>query len=167
MKTLALFRHAKSSWDDERLDDHDRPLAPRGHRDAPRMGKRLARHKLEPDLLLTSTALRARETASYLAAALGIGQVQIRVERRIYLASPDALLCVIAALDDSLGTVLLVGHNPGLTDLANRLLPTLELDNLPTAAVVAVKCDLLRWRDIDSATLALGFYESPKQGSTD
>ena len=167
MKTLALFRHAKSSWEDENLDDHDRPLAPRGHRDAPRMGKRLARRGLDPDLLLTSTALRARETADYLAAALGLARSRIRVERRIYLASPGELLKVIAALDDSLASVLLVGHNPGLTDLANMLLPSLDLDNLPTAGVVAVRSSAVRWKDIDSATLALGFYDSPKQGSPD
>lgn len=167
MKTLVLFRHAKSSWDDECLDDHDRPLAPRGHRDAPRMGKRLARRGLVPDLLLTSTALRARETANHLAAALGLAGSRIRVERRIYLAGPDELLKVIAALDDSLGNVLLVGHNPGLTDLVNRLLPSLELDNLPTAGVVAIECDIVRWKDIDSETLALGFYDSPRQGAAD
>ena len=101
------------------------------------MGKRLARRGLDPDLLLTSTALRARETADYLAAALDIERSRIRVERRIYLASPGELLKVIAALDDSLASVLLVGHNPGLTDLANMLLPSLDLDNLPTAGVVA------------------------------
>jgi phosphohistidine phosphatase len=167
MKTLVLFRYAKSSWEDENLDDHDRPLAPRGRRDAPVMGKRLARRGLEPDLLLTSTAARARETADYLAAALGLAQSQIRVERRIYLASPGELLKVIGALDDDLGIVLLVGHNPGLTELANRLLPSLDLDNLPTAGVVAVECDIARWKDIDSATLALDFHDSPKQGTTD
>ncbi len=167
MKTLVLLRHAKSSWDDDRLDDHDRPLAPRGHRDAPRMGKRLARRGFDPDLLLTSSAVRARETADYLAAALELAQSRIRIERRIYLASPDELLKVIAALDDSLANVLLVGHNPGLTDLANRLLPSLGLDNLPTAGVVAVECDIVRWKDIDSGALALEFYDSPRQGSTD
>ena len=167
MKTLVLFRHAKSSWDDERLDDHDRPLAPRGDRDAPRMGKRLARRKLDPDLLLTSTALRARATADHLAAALGLARSRIRVERRIYLASPGELLQVIADLDDNLASVLLVGHNPGLTDLANMLLPSLRLDNLPTAGVVAIECAAARWKDIDSAALTLGFFDSPKKGSPD
>jgi phosphohistidine phosphatase len=167
MKTLALFRHAKSSWDDEKLDDHERPLAPRGRRDAPLMGKRLARRGLEPDLLLTSTAVRARETSDYLAKALGLAASRMRADRRIYLASPGDLLKVIAALDDSLGTVLLVGHNPGLTDLANRLLPSLELDNLPTAGIVAIECDTARWRHIETATLTLGFCDSPKQDSTD
>lgn len=164
MKLLTLVRHAKSSWDDERLDDHDRPLAPRGHRDAPRMGKRLAQRQLDPDLLLTSTALRARETADYLAAALGVSPSSIRVERRIYLASPGELLRIVGELDDGLENVLLVGHNPGLTDLANMLLPSLRLDNLPTAGVVAVDCETSRWKDIDSADLSLRFYDFPKQG---
>jgi len=167
MKTLVLFRHAKSSWDDERLDDHDRPLAPRGQRDAPRMGKRLARRKLDPDLLLTSTALRARETADCLAAALGLAQSRIRVLRRIYLASPGELLKLIAGLDDGLECVVLVGHNPGLTELANRLLPSLKLDNLPTAGVVAIECGTERWKNLESGKLVLGFFDSPKQGGTD
>jgi phosphohistidine phosphatase len=167
MKTLTLVRHAKSSWKDERLDDHDRPLAPRGHRDAPRIGKRLARRGLDPDLLLTSTAARARATADYLAAALGLGSSRIRVERRVYLASPGELLDIITGLDDELGSVLLVGHNPGLTELANMLLPSLHLDNLPTAGVVAIKCDTARWQNLDSAALALDFCEFPKKGSTD
>ena len=167
MKTLVLVRHAKSSWDDERLDDHDRPLAPRGHRDAPRMGKRLARRELDPDLLLTSTALRARETANYLATALGIARSRIQVERRIYLASPDELLRVIADLDDKHETVLLVGHNPGLTDLANRLLPSLKLDNLPTAGIVAIECDAMRWQDFEASARTPGFHDFPKKDSTD
>jgi phosphohistidine phosphatase len=167
MKQLTLVRHAKSSWDDERLDDHERPLAPRGHRDAPRMGERLKRLKLEPDLLLTSTARRARETADYLAAALDIPSSGIRADRGIYLASPAELLAILARLDDSLESVVLVGHNPGFTELANRLLPSLRLDNLPTAAVVAVDCDTVRWRDIESASRTLRFYETPKKGATD
>ena len=167
MKQLILVRHAKSSWDDERLDDHDRPLAPRGHRDAPRMGKRLARRKLAPDLLLTSTARRARETADYIAAALDIPRSRMASESGIYLASPGELLRVLAGLDDRADSVLLVGHNPGLTELANLLLPSLRLDNLPTAGVVAVDCDTARWRDIESAGFVLDFCDSPKQAAAE
>jgi phosphohistidine phosphatase len=167
MKTLTLLRHAKSSWDDERLDDHDRPLADRGHRDARRMGKRLARRKFHPELLLTSTALRARETSDYLAAALELAESRSRIERGIYLASPDELLRVVAGLDDALESVLLIGHNPGLTQLANLLLPSLRLDNLPTAGVIAIDCAVDRWREMDGAGCTLRFYDSPKQNSSD
>jgi phosphohistidine phosphatase len=167
MKLLTLFRHAKSDWDDPGLADHDRPLAPRGHRDAPRMGKRLARRELVPDLLLTSTALRARQTADYLVAALKLAAGRVRKERGVYLASPGELLRILAELDDGLEHVLLVGHNPGLTELANRLLPSLKLDNLPTAGCVAVDCDMAHWRDIDSARLRLRFYDFPKKPGAD
>jgi phosphohistidine phosphatase len=163
MKLLTLFRHAKSDWDDPGLADHDRPLAPRGHRDAPRMGKRLARRELVPDLLLTSTALRARQTADYLVAALGLAASRVRQERSVYLASPGELLRILAELDDRLANVLLVGHNPGLTELANRLLPSLRLDNLPTAGHVAIDCDMAHWREIGSAGFRLRFYDYPKK----
>jgi phosphohistidine phosphatase len=163
MKLLTLFRHAKSSWDDPELDDHDRPLAERGHRDARRMGKRLARRELSPDRLLTSTALRARQTAEYLADALGLAANAVRVERRIYLASPGELLAVLAKVDPAVDSLLLIGHNPGLTELTNRLLPKLKLDNLPTAGAVGVECDCAGWHDIDSAEFTLRFYDFPKQ----
>jgi phosphohistidine phosphatase len=167
MKILTLFRHAKSSWDDERLDDHDRPLAERGHRDARRMGKRLARREHRPDLLLTSSALRARQTADYLIAALDLGESRVRTERRIYLASPGDLLQVLEGLDDELRHVLLVGHNPGLTQLVNMLLPALRLDNLPTAGVVAIHCHARRWRNLAEADRELDFYDSPKSDRKD
>lgn len=167
MKLLTLFRHAKSSWDDSSLDDHDRPLAPRGHRDAERMAKRLASQGHAPDLLLTSTALRARETADYLAAALDLAGERLRIERAIYLATPDQLLRVISGQDDGLESVLLVGHNPGLTEFANALLPSLRLDNLPTAGVIAIDCDVQRWSEVGASRPSLRFYDSPKKGSAD
>jgi phosphohistidine phosphatase len=167
MKLLTLLRHAKSSWDDTRLDDHDRPLAERGHRDAPSMGERLARRRLNPDLLLTSTAERARQTAEYVSSALGLPASRTRIERRLYLASPGELLLLLAEIDDGIESLLLIGHNPGLTELANRLLPFLRLDNLPTTGVLAIDCDATSWKRIDRADLSLRFYDFPKNATTD
>jgi len=134
VKQLILFRHAKSSWDDD-VGDVDRELAGRGERDAPRMGKRLKARHAHPELIVSSHAARAQRTAELVAKALGIKRKEIRIERALYMASPDDILGVVAAQDDSLSCVLLVGHNPGLTELVNRLLPDLALDNLPTRSI--------------------------------
>ncbi len=163
MKRLTLLRHAKSSWDDVRLDDHDRPLSKRGLRDAPRMGERLARHGLEPDLLLTSSARRARQTAELIEPAFRHARAQLVIEPAIYLASPGDLLAMLAAVDDAIDELILIGHNPGLTVLANMLLPELALDNLPTAGAVAVDCDTPGWSTIDSAAFRLRFHDYPKK----
>jgi len=161
MKRLTLLRHAKSSWDDHGLPDHDRPLAVRGLRDAPTMGKRLAAQGIAPDLLLTSTALRARMTADLVAASLGLAP-PIRTEARIYLASPGELLAIIAAQSEAVSELLLVGHNPGLTQLANMLLPDLKLANLPTAGAVSVEYDGEAWSDLDAGGFRLRCYDYPK-----
>ena len=161
MKRLTLLRHAKSSWDNDRLTDHDRPLAARGLHDAPLMGSRLAEQGLAPGLLLSSTALRARQTAELVAPAFSRIQPRLALEPRLYLATPGEMLAVVAALDDELDEVILIGHNPGLTDLANRMLPNLKLDNLPTAGAIAIDCVVDRWRDIDAASFRLHLRDRP------
>ena len=161
MKQLILFRHAKSSWDDD-VPDVDRELAPRGKRDAPRMGKRLKARHARPALVIASNAARARRTAKLVARALGIDKEQQRTDNALYLASPDAILDVVARQDDAHSCVLLVGHNPGLTELVNRLLPDLALDNLPTSGVVAIDLATARWKDCGTAGAKLAYYDYPK-----
>ena len=161
MKQLILFRHAKSSWKDERSKDVDRPLAPRGNRDAPRMGKRLKARHAAPDLLLASHAKRALETVKLIAEELGHAPGDLEIDENLYLASPERILAVVAKLDDDLDSVLLVGHNPGLTDLVNHLLPNLALDNLPTSGVVAMDFDVRSWREVPTATAKLVYYDYP------
>lgn len=164
MKRLTLLRHAKSSWDDSGIDDHDRPLAARGLRDAPRMGRRLAAHGIAPDAIVSSSAVRARQTAGLVASALGLGEDDILIEPAIYLASPGELLGVLSRIDDAIDELVLVGHNPGLTLLANRLLPNLRLDNLPTAGAVAIDCDTAAWSGLDAAGFRLHACDYPKKG---
>lgn len=161
MKRLILFRHAKSSWKDERSKDVDRPLAGRGKRDAPRMGKRLKARRAAPELILASHAARALETAKLLAKELDYDTAGLEIDEKLYLASPEAILAVVARLDDELASVLLVGHNPGLTDLANRLVPDLALDNLPTSGVVAVDFSASSWREAANAPTKLAYYDYP------
>ncbi len=148
MKTLLILRHAKSSWDDTSLKDHDRPLNPRGVRDAPRMGQLLASEELVPDRVLSSTAVRAQGTAEL---AMGVidGAPDIECTRELYLASPHTYLEVIAARGEDAERLLVVGHNPGITALVTRLTGVCE--EMPTAALAVVELDIDDWSDIESA----------------
>jgi phosphohistidine phosphatase len=133
MKTLFLIRHAKSSWDDPALPDKDRPLGDRGRRDAPKMGKRLAKRDVKPDLILSSPARRALKTAEIIAKKLDYKLKDIVVDDRLYASAVHDLLNVIHKLGDKLERVILFGHNPELTELAHRL--SSEITHMPTCAV--------------------------------
>lgn len=156
------MRHAKSSWDDEALTDHARPLSARGERDAPRMAKRLKKRGERPALYLSSGATRALQTAEIVASELGAARADVRVDDALYLASPATILAVVAAQSDSCSSLIVFGHNPGMTDLVNELAPALALDNLPTAGIVALDCDIARWRDVDAASCRLLYLDYPK-----
>jgi phosphohistidine phosphatase len=147
VKELILVRHAKSSWRDTSLDDHSRPLNKRGKRDAPEMGARLARRGCDPDLLISSTAVRAIETARTIARKLGYPRERILEEERLYHASVNGLIGVISNVDDSVETLMLFGHNPGFTQLANMLGPR-DLFNMPTCAVLHLRFDTTSWNAI-------------------
>jgi phosphohistidine phosphatase len=162
MKHLILLRHAKSSWKNPALDDADRPLAERGERDAPRMGERLKARGAQPTLLLTSPARRALRTAEIVGRALGLGQERSRTVAELYLASPDEIRGVVAAQDDAHDCLLLVGHNPGLTELVNELLPGLALDNLPTAGVVGIDLAASTWTAAARMRGRLSYLDYPK-----
>ena len=139
MKTLFLVRHAKSSKDDPTLADRDRPLADRGLKEAPKMGKRLAKRRVTPDLLVSSPALRALTTAQLIADELGCARKDIVVDDRLYESSANGLLAVIHALDQTLERVMLFGHNPEFTHLAHRL--SSKIADMPTCAVAEFHFD--------------------------
>lgn len=161
MKELTLVRHAKSSWKNSTLDDHERPLNKRGEQDAPMMGARLAKRNYRPDLIMSSSAVRALETARIISKKLGYRRQDIVVEERLYGASVRDLLAVIGKVDDSVNRVMLFGHNPGLTELANRL-SSRQIDNLPTCGVVQLECDTHSWALVGDVTVREVFYEIPK-----
>ena len=148
MKTLLLLRHAKSSWSNPSLDDHDRPLNKRGKRAAPAMGALLADEGLVPDLIVTSTAKRARSTAKRVARACGYDGKRVK-RGDVYLASPSVLLDVIAQTPESVGTLMLVGHNPGMEVLVFAL--TGHQERFPTAALAHIALDIDPWRDVHDA----------------
>ncbi|MCS6849526.1 MAG: histidine phosphatase family protein [Anaerolineae bacterium] len=161
MKKLILVRHAKSSWDDPSLPDHDRPLNDRGKRDAPKMGERLAKRGVVPDLILSSSAVRALTTAQIIAEKIGYDRKAIVVDRRIYGAQVSSLLYLIQELDDKYDKVMLFGHNPELAELAHRFSD--DIEDMPTCAVVELTFDVKRWVDVvDSQPVEVRF-DSPKK----
>lgn len=148
MKTLLILRHAKSSWDDPGLRDHDRPLNRRGNRDAPRMGRLIAEQDLVPERIVSSTAERARTTAE-LAAAEWDCEVEVETTRALYLASPHAYVDVVEDMGGATERLMVVGHNPGISTLAMHL--TGEVEFMPTAALAAVELDIDDWSELGSA----------------
>jgi phosphohistidine phosphatase len=161
MKTLTLVRHAKSSWKDTSLADRDRPLNKRGERDAPEMGRRIAAAGIRPSLIVSSPAVRAWTTARIIADEIGYPREFLQRDKRLYLASVNAILDVIVAQDNGFNNLMLVGHNPGFTDFANFLVPGLT-NNIPTAGVVSVQLDTDDWSLYDRPGVELVLYDFPK-----
>jgi phosphohistidine phosphatase len=126
------------------------------------MGKRLKARHARPGVVLASHATRAQRTAKLVTRALGCSAELINTEETLYLAAPAAVLAAVARQDEVHDCVLVVGHNPGLTDLANSLLPDLALDNLPTAGVVAIDLATTSWKDLGEAPAKLAYYDYPK-----
>jgi phosphohistidine phosphatase len=138
MKRLHLLRHAKSSWDDPDLPDHERPLAPRGEKAARRIAEHVRREGIRPELVLCSTALRARQTLAALLPVLA-GDVEIRVEATLYGAGVTQVLARVREVDEGVGAVLVVGHNPTLHELALVLTERGDaLEQFPTGALATV-----------------------------
>ncbi|MFY9556029.1 MAG: histidine phosphatase family protein [Blastocatellia bacterium] len=160
MKTLLLLRHAKSSWDDPSLSDFDRPLASRGKRDAPRMGKALRKSGLIPDVIISSPAARARATSAAAVKAARI-ESEPQFEEAVYGASSAELMNVVRRLPDSASSALLVGHNPGFEDLLERL--TGEHQRMPTAALAHVEIQVDHWEDVEDGKGKLVRLLTPKQ----
>ncbi len=162
MKTLTLVRHAKSSWKDTGLRDRDRPLNKRGQRDAPIMGKRLHDHGIRPSLIVSSPANRAWTTAKIFAKELSYPLEFLQRDDNLYLASVDRILDVVVSQDEGFNSLMIVGHNPGFTDFANFLSPSLT-HNLPTAGVVSVSIDQDHWNLYEQPRTELLVHDWPKK----
>lgn len=143
------------------MPDRDRPLNERGQRDAPKMGKRLARLGVKPDLILSSPAARAVATARILAEKLDCKPGDIRVDDRLYAAEADDLLHVIRNLADKVKSVMLVGHNPELTELAHRFSD--RIAHMPTCAIAVFEFDATSWFGTGEAPPATVMFHTPKQ----
>lgn len=161
MKTLYLLRHAKSSWEFEELSDHDRPLNNRGRHDAPLMGRELASHEITLDLIISSSAVRALTTALLVAKELEYDTDQITINEAIYGARKEELLTIIRQTPDNIDNLMLVGHNPEITELANFLSPE-HITDMPTAAVVGIRFNCVSWSEINKENTTLALYDFPK-----
>jgi phosphohistidine phosphatase len=156
------MRHAKSEWADASVRDIDRPLNERGSHDAPRMGKLLRDKSICPALIISSDAVRALTTAQLVARELGYPIDRIRTNHALYLASPDTLLEVLSSEGDDYTDVMLVAHNPGMTELANRIVAK-RIDNLPTCGVFMIETDLPVWGALMDKPGSFTGFLSPKQ----
>jgi phosphohistidine phosphatase len=149
MKTLLLLRHAKSSWNQPELHDHDRPLNKRGKKEAPLVGKYLKDHDLLPDLIISSTARRAKDTAQAVADESGFSG-QIDLYQDLYLSDTSCYLDILRCLPDETNRVLAVGHNPDLEELLTLLTDVNE--HLTTACLVQVGLPISSWQELNEAT---------------
>jgi phosphohistidine phosphatase len=168
MKRILLLRHAKSDWGDEGLDDHDRRLAPRGERAAGLMGTHLEQQGLHPDLVLCSSARRAQQTWEHLLERLPEAP-PVRVEPDLYLAAAGALFERLRQLEDGVEVAMLIGHNPGVGDLAaalagpgkGRAVARLRA-KFPTAALAVIDAEVAAWKDLAPGVCRLVAFTTPK-----
>jgi len=163
MKILTLVRHAKSDWNNTKLSDKERVLNDRGLRDAPMMAKRVVKLGIRPSLIISSPAVRTWTTAKIFATEIGYPEEFLQREESLYLASLNDLLDAVMAQDKGFNDLMLVGHNPGLTEFANFLVPGI-CNNLPTTGVVSVQFDQEDWNLYGQPKTELLTFEYPKSG---
>jgi len=162
MKRLYLVRHAKSSWKNPDLSDFDRPLNKRGKRDAPLMGEYLKNNREAPELIISSPARRALKTAKIIAKEIGLSPKRILTNETLYLADVPTLVTIIRQIEDSLDAVMLFGHNPGLTMLANYLTDH-PVENIPTCGVFCIEFAANSWREISAGGGSVVFFHYPRK----
>ena len=160
MKTVLLMRHAKSSWDDPSLADFDRPLNGRGEKNAPLMGELMKREAFSPDVILSSPAERAKQTAKAVKKA-GKLNAKLIYDDRVYEASPNTLRQVASEIDNAHRSAMLVGHNPGMEGFIRYL--TGQTEPMPTAALAVVDLEVDDWSDITDGCGKLRKIFRPKE----
>jgi phosphohistidine phosphatase len=161
MKTLYLVRHAKSSWDDMSAEDYERVLLPKGINRTTQVAKYLLSKKVVPDLIVSSQAVRAIETARILARKLNYPNHEIQIEPLLYFSGSQAMYHVVFGLPNAKNEVMLVGHNPDMTQFANVFLHE-KIDYLPTTGVVSISFKTDRWEEIMMAEREVNFVITPK-----
>ncbi len=164
-RTVILIRHAKSSHDNPELRDFDRPLNPRGYRDAPFMGEKLKEKGENIDLIIASPSQRTTETIHLICKQIGYPIDQIHWDRSVYLSTSENLKRIIRSLDDSIKTVAIVGHNPSMTMTANALQSNEEIENVPTTGIVSVRFNAKTWKEALLTQGKLDYFIYPKKYS--
>jgi phosphohistidine phosphatase len=161
LRIVFLVRHAKSSWKDTSLHDRDRPLKKRGTRDLELLKPVLLDHRHRPQHIFSSDAVRAAETANILAGFYGLKKKDLTLSRELYASSGGEIIGYIRDRVGGPGSIMLVGHNPGITECADLLGEKTACDWLPTSAVVCFAFDLDRWERLKEHSGRLEFYEYP------
>jgi phosphohistidine phosphatase len=162
MKTLYIVRHAKSSWDFPDLPDLDRPIIEKGIYNTKKIAAELKSRKVIVDHIISSHAKRARETAKIIAAGINYPIEKIEISEHIYEHSDDDVLEVISGVDDDMISLMIFGHNPTFTQLANRFLED-QIELLPTSGVVSINFETDRWSEIPEVNHKTNFKIFPKQ----
>ena len=152
MKKLVLLRHAKSGWDIPVQNDAERPLNPRGLRDAPVMGLRIANQCGQPDLIVSGPAVRAETTAVLIAQEMAYPLSEILIDDSFYCFKKERLLTALRQLDETKQYILCVAHNPAITDAINQLCG-MDIENVPTCGMCCIEFESARWSDITQGTL--------------
>jgi len=163
VKRLTLMRHANAQWKDAQLADADRPLNRRGQSEAEAMGRRLIELQLLPAALLSSPARRAQQTADIVSRELRVGARNLRTEESLYLAPAQEILRLVRATGPRIPHLLVVGHNPGITEAAQLLAPA-QVPGLATAAVCSLRFDTQSWSDVGPENLQDVLNEAPTLG---
>jgi len=164
MKTLILLRHAKASWDQPEVSDADRALKPKGHRQAEKMSAHLRESLPAPQQVFCSSSRRTRETLPTFQVAWGLEEQQIHFLDELYLADEQRLFDFVRSLPDSQDRVLLLGHNPGLTDLVNLLTDrSTYIKNLRPCGVAVLEVSASGWSDLAPGTCTLAMHLRPKE----
>jgi phosphohistidine phosphatase len=163
MKTLLICRHAKSDWSNLYVKDYDRELNERGERDAPMMGKRLLTRNFNIDLIVSSSAKRAAQTAKLIAQEINYPSKHIHWQDKLYHAPPSVIQEVIFETSNSINTLMIVCHNPGITDFINAQCGIITT-NVPTCGMAAFRYDTPSWEQYPTSPCELFFYDFPKNG---
>jgi len=161
-KKIFIVRHGKSDWSTPDMPDIDRPLKPRGVRDAYKMAKLMKQKKEQVDFIISSPATRAIHTAIIFSRVLQIPEKNILIEYALYMADSVSLKEYCHKISDEYNGVMIVGHNPGFTNFANKFTPS-EINNVPTSGLVILDFDCNSWKDIDQGVLTNHFFDYPKK----
>jgi phosphohistidine phosphatase len=162
MRRITLLRHAKSDWDNPSQNDFHRTLNQRGEKNAKLIAKRLKNSGVRPSLIISSDAVRAISTARLIARGIGYPIEFIRPDHELYLASPVGIIDVLEREGENYTDVMIIGHNPGLTELANRLSNS-QIDNVPTCGVFAVDIEIDSWADLANTQGTMNYFDYPKK----
>ncbi len=167
MKTVYLLRHAKSSWANSLLTDKERPLNQRGLSDAPEMGARFAARGETVEQVVSSPAERAQSTARLFAEACGYPADEILIEPDLYFSGSESIADLILSRDDRLRSIMLVFHNPDITQFVNSIDYDVRIDNVPTCGLIKMVSDIAQWRDWSTDNSDIEYFDFPKNESGD